>query len=82
MSHLVNNLNIYTEQTIFASAININTAPAEELSKLPHIGEKTAQEIVLHRQKFGYFRKPEHLMLVRGISDARFREIRNFIKTK
>jgi competence ComEA-like helix-hairpin-helix protein len=69
-------------QVIAESAININTASAEELEKLPHIGAKTAREIVEYRLEFGKFRKPEHLMLVRGISDTRFREIRNLIKTE
>jgi competence ComEA-like helix-hairpin-helix protein len=69
-------------QIISESAININTASAEELEKLPHVGAKTAREIVAYRAEFGKFRKPEHLMLVSGISDARFREIRKLIKTE
>lgn len=64
------------------SAININTASTKELEKLPRIGEKTAQKIVEHREKFGHFRKPEHLLLIGGISDKRFREIRNLIKVE
>lgn len=64
------------------SAININTAPAEELEKLPNIGAKTAREIIRYREKFGAFRKPEHLLLVRGISDSRFRQMRDLIKTE
>lgn len=64
------------------SAVNINTASAEELEKIPHIGAKTAQNIIEFREQYGKFRKPEHLILVRGISDRRFREIRNLIKTE
>jgi competence protein ComEA len=64
------------------SAVNINTASADELEKLPNIGAKTAREIVRHREKFGAFRKPEHLLLVRGISDSRFRQMRDLIKTE
>jgi len=67
---------------ISESAININTASAVELEKLPHIGSKTAQAIVEHREKFGKFRKPEYMMFVRGISDNQFREIRYLIKTE
>ncbi len=65
---------------ITESAININTASAEEVEKLSHIGEKLAQKIGEHREKFGGFRKAEYLMLVDGISDKRFREIRNSVK--
>ncbi len=64
------------------SAININTASVEELEKLPHIGETKARAIIEHREKFGAFRKPEHLLLVRGISSRLFVEIRNLIKTE
>ena len=64
------------------SAININTASVEELKKLPHIGEKLAQRIIEHREKFGRFRKTEYLMLVDGISDNRFRDVKNLIKVE
>jgi len=67
---------------ISESAVNINTASTEELKKLPHVGEKTANEIVKHREKYGKFRKPEHLLLIRGISDEHFCEIRNLVKVE
>jgi competence ComEA-like helix-hairpin-helix protein len=76
------NLPAENQIQISVQAININTATAEELGKLPHIGEQTARTIIEHREKFGSFRKPEHLMLVRGISDRRFRAIRNLIKVE
>ena len=64
------------------SAININTASVEELETLPHIGEKLAQKIIEHREKFGRFRKAEYLILVDGISDNRFRQMKNLIKVR
>lgn len=67
---------------ISATAVNINTASAAELEKLPHIGKQKAREIIEYREKFGQFRKPEYLMFVRGISDARFREMRTLIKVE
>ncbi len=67
---------------IAENAININTASAEEIEKLPNIGTKTAQDIIEYREKYGKFRKPEHLLLVRRISDKRFREIRSLIKVE
>ncbi|MEZ5346698.1 MAG: helix-hairpin-helix domain-containing protein [Pyrinomonadaceae bacterium] len=63
-------------------AIDINRAAANELEKLPGIGPKTANEIIAFRSKYGRFRKPEHLMLVRGISDKRFRKFRRMVKTE
>ena len=70
------------EIQISESAININTASASELEKIPHIGEKLARAIIEHREKYGSFPNPSHLLLVRGISDKRFREIETFIKVE
>ena len=62
-----------------ASQININTASADELEKLPGIGKGLARRIIEHRETFGPFRKPEHLIIVRGISDKRFRAVQDMI---
>jgi competence ComEA-like helix-hairpin-helix protein len=59
--------------------ININTASAVELEKLPGIGKALAARIVEQREKYGPFRCPEHLIMVRGISDRRFRALRDLI---
>ncbi|MFL6546666.1 MAG: ComEA family DNA-binding protein [Candidatus Udaeobacter sp.] len=55
--------------------LNINTATKEELEKLPGIGPTTAQKIIEHREKYGPFKRIEHLLIVKGISDKVFREI-------
>lgn len=68
--------------TVANDAININTATAEELARLPQIGEHFARKIVEYRAAHGPFRRPEHLMLVEGISDKKFRLIRDLIKTE
>jgi competence protein ComEA len=59
--------------------ININTAAANELETLPGIGKGLAERIIEHREKFGPFRRPEHLIIVRGISDRRFRALRDLV---
>ena len=63
-----------------ASAININTASRQELEKLPGVGEGIAEQ---NRRAspamYGPFRRAEHLMMVRGISDRKFRELRAMI---
>jgi competence ComEA-like helix-hairpin-helix protein len=61
------------------SRININTASADELEQLPGIGKGLAQRIIEHRERFGPFRRPEHLIVVRGISDKRFRTLQDVI---
>ena len=59
--------------------ININTASASELEKLPGIGKGLAERIIEHREKYGPFRKPAHLIIVRGISDKRFHALQDLI---
>ena len=59
--------------------ININTASSAELEKLPGIGQALAARIISHRRQYGRFRRAEHLMMVRGISDRRFRALRSLI---
>jgi len=68
--------------TVAASAININTATEKELTELPHIGETIAHRIVEFRNQNGPFHRPEHLLLVDGISEKKFREIRPLIRTE
>jgi len=65
---------------ISPDAVNINTADASGLQRIPHIGEKLAADIIEYRQKHGPFRRPEHLLLVGGVSDKRFREIRQLVR--
>jgi competence protein ComEA len=59
-----------------APPININEASREELERLPGIGPALAVRIVEHRERHGRFRRAEHLLLVRGISERRFRQLR------
>src|SRR5687767_11131178 len=59
--------------------ININHADRAELEKLPNIGPSLAARIVEHRERYGPFRKREHLLMIEGMSDRRFREIENLI---
>jgi competence protein ComEA len=68
--------------SVATDALNINTATAEELTAIPNIGEKLAVRIVEFRETNGRFQRPEDLLLVPGISDKRFREIRHMIRTE
>ena len=60
--------------------LNINTASVAELEKLPGIGPGIAERIVAYRKEHGPFRRAEHLMMVRGISEQKFRDIRSRIR--
>jgi competence ComEA-like helix-hairpin-helix protein len=62
-----------------APLISINGASREELERLPGIGPALAARIVEHRERFGRFRRAEHLLLVRGISERRFLQLRPYV---
>lgn len=61
--------------------INLNTATAAELEALPGIGKVLAQRIVEHRRLHGPFRRPADVIIVRGMSAARYRRIAHLIRT-
>ena len=59
--------------------VSINEASREELERLPGVGPALAARIVEHRERFGRFRREEHLLLVRGISERRFLQLRPYV---
>jgi competence protein ComEA len=63
-------------------SINLNTADIEELTRLPGIGEKTAEKIIELRTERGNFKKIEELMDVKGIGEVKFNKIKNFLYIK
>lgn len=50
-----------------ATPIDLNTAPARELERLPRIGPKLAARIVAYRDAHGPFRRVRDLTRVKGI---------------
>ena len=66
----------------YALRVEINTAPASELEKLPGIGKSLAERIVAYREEHGPFRRVEHLMMVRGISEKKFRELQSLVRVE
>lgn len=62
--------------------ININTAPASELQRLPGIGPALSARIVAYREMWGPFSAIEDIMEVSGIGPAKFDAIRDLIKVR
>lgn len=59
--------------------VNINTASQSELETLPGIGSAIAARIIEYRQQNGKFNKIEDLQNVKGIGDAKFGEIKEYV---
>jgi competence protein ComEA len=56
--------------------VNINTASAELLEKLPGVGPKTAERIIEYRTEHGRFSAVEELLDVKGIGPKKMEKIR------
>lgn len=59
--------------------ININTANAAELEKLPGIGQALAERIIQYREEEGPFSTIEDIMAVKGIGEKKFEKLREYI---
>jgi competence protein ComEA len=60
--------------------ININTASTEELRRLPGVGVALASRIVEHRRRHGLFKRPQDIVIVRGMSARLYRRISHLIR--
>jgi len=61
------------------SVVNINQATSAELARLPRVGAKLADRIVLHRKEHGPFRRIEDLMEVKGVGEKFFSALKPYL---
>ncbi len=59
--------------------VNVNTASALELERLPGIGESKAKAIVAYRKDNGAYQQVEDLLEVKGIGDGALERIRKLV---
>jgi competence protein ComEA len=69
-----------TEKLAPGQQLNINTASAAELEKLPGIGPTKAQAIVDYRTQNGNFKSIEDIEKVKGIKSGVFSKVKDYIK--
>ena len=62
-----------------AFIVDLNGGTSAELENLPGIGAVLAGRIVSHRASHGDFQRVEDLMLVPGIGEKRFQQLRPFV---
>ena len=67
------------EMDSVSNRINLNSATASNLQKLPGIGVKTAQKIIDYRNKQKKFQTISELMNVKGIGKVKFEKIKKYI---
>lgn len=62
--------------------VNINKATQSQLETLPGVGPSTAKAIIEYRSENGEFKKIEDIKEVRGIGEAKFQKMKDYIVIK
>ena len=60
--------------------LNLNTATLMELETLPGVGPVLARRIVEFREKKGGFRRVEELLVIPGISEKKWKAIKDRVE--
>lgn len=67
------------DKNLKLKSIDLNSASVSELTKLPGIGQKTAEKIVEFRQQPNGFKVIEDLLKVKGIGNKKFNTIKKYL---
>ena len=62
--------------------LNLNTATVRELETLPGVGPVLARRIIDFREKKGGFRRIEELLVIPGISERKWKLIKDRVEIK
>ena len=60
--------------------VNINTADADELQRLPGVGPAMSGRILDYRKQIGRFASPEQLRDVKGIGEKTYAKMESFVR--
>ena len=60
--------------------VNINDASVEKLQQIKGLGPKLAIRIVQFREENGHFNSVEDIMKIRGIGEAKFERIKEYLE--
>ncbi len=65
-----------------AGKIELNKAGKDELMSVSGIGEKIAERIISYRQEKGEFNSVEEIRQIKGITEFRYKKIKDSLTTK
>ena len=69
-----------TTETVTEEKISINDADKLQLMRIPNVGEKTAESIIVYREENGGFKSLKELMNVERIGEKTYKRLLPFIK--
>ena len=64
---------------VLVLVLHLNTATVEQLERLPGVGPALAKRIVDFRDKKGGFKRIEELLAVPGVSEKKWKAIREYL---
>ena len=67
------------EKEEYVIKVNINTATHEQLCEINGIGDKKAKSIIEYRENYGRFSDIREIMMVDGIGEKRYEEIKKYL---
>jgi len=63
----------------FSGKLNLNTATVDQLTNLPGIGVKTAEQIFSYRKRVGTIKSLDELLNVKGIGEKKISKLKTFL---
>jgi competence protein ComEA len=64
---------------VLVLVLHLNTATAEQLERLPGVGPVLAKRIVDFREKKGGYKRLEELLAVPGVSEKKWKAMREYL---
>ena len=71
----------YTKKT-FVGTLDINSASLAQLTALPGIGPKTAEQILKYRKRVGKIKSLNELLNIKGIGEKKISKLKSFLTLK